>query len=75
MKPKWQRNRDNGVPLEGDIAFSQGWDCPTANPHEQTTVAHVRWIADWWRANADAFDSHVNGMTEDLEDRGETIHR
>lgn len=66
---KWQRNRRNGVPREGDIAFSQGW-AVSANPHEIRTVDFPRWISDWWRAYADGFESHVYGMAEEQEDRG-----
>ena len=59
-----KRNRDNGVPLEGDIAFASGWDT-SACPHEWHTVEAYRWISDWWRAHADAFESHVHGHEGD----------
>lgn len=48
------------VPRAGDVAFSQGWDTKT-NPHPSDTSDAMRWISDWWRANADAFESHVYG--------------
>lgn len=57
--------RDNGVPLEGDIAFASGWDVDKCNPHPPLSVANLRWTADWYRANADAFESHVHGHEPD----------
>ena len=60
---QWSKADGHGVPLEGDVAFSCGWDVK-ANPHETFTVANLRWTSDWWRANADAYDAHVNPTEE-----------
>lgn len=62
-RPAYIRNRENGVPLEGDVAFSQGWTTK-ANPHSPDTPCHMMWISDWWRANAEAFRSHIYGHRE-----------
>lgn len=50
----------NVVPLDGRVAFSQAWT-DRANPHPKATPAHLHWHADWWKANAEAFEDHVNG--------------
>lgn len=62
---KIRRASRDCVPEEGDVAFGSGWDLK-ANPHDVWSVEHMRWNSDWWRANADAFESHVHGMAEEM---------
>lgn len=64
-EPIRRDNRANldHVPRAGDIAMMQGWGTK-ANPHPADTVAAMRWLSDWWRANADAFEDHVHGHEE-----------
>lgn len=57
VRASWSRSE---APRARDVAFSSGWDV-SACPHEPRTVDAMRWISDWWRANADAFESHVHG--------------
>jgi hypothetical protein len=52
----WSPKKDE-VPKDGTVAFSQGWDV-AANPIEKGTPQHLWWTADWWVANATAFQSH-----------------
>lgn len=53
------------VPRDGTQAFGEGWDV-RANPHDPATagVENMRWIAAWWSANADAFESHIHGSDQ-----------
>ena len=55
-----RRSADSGVPTDGSEAFAQGW-IDSACPHEPMTVAAKRWRSDWWAANADAFQAHIDG--------------
>lgn len=64
--------KDYGVPLEGDVAFSQGYDV-SLNPHDVNTPDAMRWLSDWWKANADAYESHIYGAAEAQEDEGPAL--
>lgn len=57
------------VPRAGDLAWAQGYD-DKSNPHSPGCPAHMRWYADWWDANARAYDDHVFGLAEAQEDAG-----
>lgn len=58
--PKWKMNRDSGIPLNGREAFRKGYSS-AALPWPKEAVECRFWLADWWRANAEAFKSHVEG--------------
>lgn len=58
----WSQTK-NEVPRDGNVAFSQGWDV-AACPLPKGTPEAVWWIADWWVANATAFQSHVDADKE-----------
>ena len=56
----WSHKSKEEIPKEGMVAFSQGWDV-AANPHPKGSVESVWWTADWWVANATAYQSNYEG--------------
>ena len=48
------------VPLDGYKAFYEGW-VERGNPHPKNSVERMTWFSEWWRANAEAFKSHIEG--------------
>lgn len=55
-----RRSELQGVPRDGALAFSSGWDVRSC-PLTPCTPESMRWVSDWWRASADAFESHIYG--------------
>jgi hypothetical protein len=51
------------IPRAGDVAFSQGYSYE-ANPHPHDTPDGMFWFSDWFRANGEAFLSHITSGEE-----------
>ena len=68
------KDNPNGIPLSGYDAFYQAWDV-SANPHQVYSVDAMTWISEWWRANAEAYKSHLEGARDLGNDLGvEDVH-